>query len=206
MSRHFRTNHQDLKRVAQELVGLLLAVALPAAIAVFCAAEWVLWILYGGRVQAAATPLRILVWCIVLRAVTAALGQLLMASQRERVTLRIVSIDALTSFTVGLILIPHFGVVGAAVTALTTRCVDLVQHVIPVTRLLSGFALSRLGWTALAASMCMAVWVAVVPNQIPILTLLTGGLVYASVLLGLMIWASGGLRQLRTTSMRLWTE
>jgi O-antigen/teichoic acid export membrane protein len=206
MCKRFQNADQGLKQITEELVGLLVAVALPTAIGVFCVAEWVLSLLYGDRIQSAATPLRILVWCVLLRAITAALGQLLLASQRERVTLRIVSIDALIDFAVGLILIPHFGVVGAAATALTTRIVDLFQHAVPVARLLPSLTLSRLGWNALLASLCMGLYLALIPGQGPVLTVLSGAVLYTGVIFGLMVWSSGGLRQLRTSSMRLWTE
>jgi O-antigen/teichoic acid export membrane protein len=157
LCRHFQSGVQSLRQTAAELVGLLLAISLPAALALFWVADRVLSLLFGDRLQAAETPLRILAWCLVLRAVTAALGQVLLASRRERVTLRIVTVDALTSFTVGLLLIPHFGVVGAAITALVTRVVDLTQHILAVAPIFSGYSLS-LGWAARLKTGSMRLW------------------------------------------------
>ena len=205
MCRRFRSADQSLRRIVEELVGLLIAFALPVAICIYCLAEWLLSLIYGDRLQAAAVPLRILVWGLVLRAVTTALGQLLLASQRERITLRIVTVDALTSLTVGLVLIPHFGVVGAAASALTTRVVDVLQHVIPVKRVLAGLSLSQFGRNAVIASACMGLFLIVATGQGQPAMVLSAGVLYVGVVLVLTIWSSGGLNQLATEA-QAWSD
>jgi O-antigen/teichoic acid export membrane protein len=206
MCRRFRADDRSLRQISEELVGLLLAVALPTAIGLFFLADSVLVLVYGDRLLAASTALRIMVWCLVLRALTTVLGHVLLASQRERITLRIVIVDALASFVFGLALIGPLGLVGAAMTALLTRIVDLYQHYVPVTRLLRNLALSRLGWHALAASACMALYLAAAPAQELLMTVLSAAFLYVSVLLGLTAWSSGGLRGLRAGYMHLWSE
>jgi O-antigen/teichoic acid export membrane protein len=206
MCRRFSAGHQSRRQIAEELIGLLLAVAMPTAIGLFFLAESALALLYGDELRPASTALRILVSALVLRALTIVLGHVLLASRRERVTLRIVVVDALASFTIGLALIGPLGVVGAATTALLTRLIDLYQHYRPVSRLLPGLALSRLGWHALAASAAMALYLAVAPDREALATVLLAASLYLGLLLGLTVWSAGGVGRLRASYAHLWSE
>jgi O-antigen/teichoic acid export membrane protein len=206
MCRRFVAGSQSLRQIAEALIGLLLAAALPTAVGLFFLADAALWLLYGDQFLAATTALRILVSALVLRALTIVLGHVLLASRRERVTLRIVVVDAVTSLAVGLVLIGPLGVVGAATTALLVRVIDLYQHYRPVSRLLPGLGLSRLGWHALAASAGMALYLAVAPDGGWPATIALAGLLYAGLLLGLTVWSAGGVRRLRTSYAHRWTE
>jgi O-antigen/teichoic acid export membrane protein len=125
MCERFTVRSTDVKLLAERLVTLLLAVALPTVVGVFFLAESLLRLLYGNPdfVQASGA-LRVLVWTLVLAAVTHVFGQVLIASGRERITLRIVMVDAVVNLALGVLLIRQFGLIGAAYAALLTKVVD----------------------------------------------------------------------------------
>jgi O-antigen/teichoic acid export membrane protein len=208
MCRRFATGLESLKRLSGYMLELLLTIALPVVIGLWFLAEAVLLLLYGDADFALASrALRILVWTLVLMAYTQVLGRALVASLREKVTLRIIAATTLLKLLLGLVLISQFGLMGAAVAALLTALVEAVLHYAAVSRSLFHMPLGRLTWKPVAAGACMAVTLAFVQGQKSVwfaVSALSAGAVYAIVLLVLMIWSSGGLRQFTAKYQHLW--
>ncbi|MCE9556648.1 MAG: hypothetical protein K8T91_25140, partial [Planctomycetes bacterium] len=88
-------------------------------------------------------------------------------------------------------------VMGAAVAALLVRVIDVAQHYLPASRLLSGLSLSRLAWKSLLAGSFMAVVVWASRDVGLIVPLLLGSGVYVGALAALMIFSHGGVNSLR---------
>jgi len=207
MCRTFQFGLQNLKRIAEQLIELLMAIALPTLVGLFFLADSALWSLYGKKEFVAASgALRILVWTLVLTALTNVLGPVLLASLREKVTLRIVLINAAVSLTLGLTLISRFGLIGAALTVLLTRLVDFLQHYIPVSRMFSGFTLGRLVWKPAVATLCMAGFLTTVRSKEIFTTVLSAGVLYGGVLVAITVWSLGGPRHFKAKYQYLWSE
>jgi O-antigen/teichoic acid export membrane protein len=163
--------------------------------------------LYKNPTFSQAVPaLRIVAWVLILQVFTSVLGQVLLASHREKITLRIVLIDTIFNLLVGWPLISLFGLRGAAVSLLLTRLVDCIQHYIPVSRLLAGFPLMNLIWKPLVAAACMTAYLAAPSGRPSILTGVSATAIYAVALLGVALWASGGMRQLKDKYRPLLSE
>ena len=147
----------SLQQVADRLIEVLLIVAVPGAVALFFLAGPVLTLVYGNRdFLQAAVLLRIMVLAVVLRALTSALGNVLLAGLKERVTLRIVAVNLLAGLVLGYGLIHQFGVLGAAVATILTRVVDFAQHYAPARRLVPQLAIGKLAWPCTVASLAMS--------------------------------------------------
>jgi O-antigen/teichoic acid export membrane protein len=193
--------------VLERVLALLLALAVPTAVGLFFLAEPALRLLYGDRGFVLASPvLRIVVWLLIPGALTTVLGQVFLASDRERLTLRIIAVNTLVGVLTGAIFITNFGLIGAAIAAVLTKTVDFFQHYIPVSRLVPTIRLHRLGWKPVVAVICMAGYLAWATNQWVILTAAAAGALYLGVLLALAVWSAGGLRQLKTRSLQVWPE
>jgi O-antigen/teichoic acid export membrane protein len=146
----------DGKRAADHLTRLLMAVAVPGAVGLYCLADSLLLAVYGSRdFAAAALALRVMTPVIILRAVTGSLGQTLLAGKKEKTTLRIVAVDTAVAFTVGLVCIYEYGVVGAAIATLLTKLVDGIQHMLAIKDLMPKVRWARLAWRPLVASAAM---------------------------------------------------
>jgi O-antigen/teichoic acid export membrane protein len=198
MCRRFDTSPQSLKRISEYLIELLLVIALPVVVGLFFLAGPALFLLYGNEDFVLASEiLRIMIWTSVLTALTNVLGQVLWASLREKVTLRIVAVDGLVGLLLGVILIGPFGLVGAAVAALLTKVVDFLQHYVSVSKLLHGVPLGKLAWKPAVASAFMGGFLALSQDQDITLTIIFAGLLYSGVLFALAAWSSGGLRRLK---------
>jgi O-antigen/teichoic acid export membrane protein len=198
MCRRFDVGLHLVKHVAEYMIELLLAMALPTTVGLFFLADSALVLLYGKEdFLLASGALRIMVWSLLLVALTPVLGQVLLASLHEKTTLRIVAIDVLVNLAVGLMLISQFGLLGAAITSLLTRVIDFLQHYVRVSRLLSNIALGELAWKSVVASVCMSVSLVVMRGEGVLLTVMAAGAIYAGVLLALALWSTGSVRQLK---------
>jgi O-antigen/teichoic acid export membrane protein len=207
MCRKVEPGYQSLKRIAEQAIELLLVLALPAAAGLYFIGDRLISLLYKNPTFAQAFPaLRIVAWVLVLQVFTSVLGQVLLASHREKITLRIVVIDTIVNLLVGWPLISMFGLRGAAIALLLTRMADCVQHYIPTSQLLSGISFVSIVWKPLVAAACMAAYLSVPIGRPGILTGVTATLIYGAALLAVAIWASGGLRQFRDKYRPLLSE
>jgi O-antigen/teichoic acid export membrane protein len=207
MCRRFEPGFQSLKRITEDLIELLLAIALPTVIGLFLLADLMFLLLYGNKdFLLASDPLRIMIWDLIFIALTHGLGQVLLVGLREKVTLRIVAINALVNLVFGLILIGQFSLIGAAIAVLLTGIINFFQHYVPVSKLLSKITLGRLVWKPVVASTCMAIYLVAVQSQGVLLSVIFAAVLYTTVLLALAIWSSGGPRQLRARYLYLLSE
>lgn len=206
MCRRFAGDFLVLKNISEKLLELLLVFALPTAVGLFFFADSALLLLYGdGDFSSASAALRIMVGMLVFRALTSALGQVLLAGLKEQVTLRIVTVNTIFGLVLGLLLIDRFGVMGAAIAALLTGFINFIQHYVPVTKLLSGVNLTQLAWKPLVACLAMAGYL-LLSDQGLLLGVLLAAVVYLTALFTLEVWTAGGMRQLETKYRYLWSK
>jgi O-antigen/teichoic acid export membrane protein len=180
MCRGYQQGAQRLGVMTERLLELLLLVVVPSAVALCVFADDLLQLLYGKAEFAAAAPaLQILVGAMVLRVFTQVLGRVLVASLQEKITLRILLVDTLASIALGFLLIPTWGLLGAAVSTVLVRLLDVALHYVPVTRSLpQRLALEKGLWLPLLATGGALLYWLTPLQQPPLLALLIGGLLY----------------------------
>jgi O-antigen/teichoic acid export membrane protein len=207
MCRKVEPGYQSLKSIAQQAIEFLFVLALPAAAGLYFMGDRMISLLYKNPAFSQAFPaLRIVAWVLVLQVFTSVLGQVLLASHHEKITLRIVFVDAVFNLLVGWPLISMFGLRGAAFALLLTRMADWIQHYIPVSRLLSGFPVASIVWKPLVAAACMAAYLTALNSHPWILTGVSATLIYGATLLAVAVLASGGLRQFKDKYRPLLSE
>jgi O-antigen/teichoic acid export membrane protein len=207
MCRSIEHGLQNLKRIALHAVEILLMLALPAIAGIFFLGDWMLSILYKNPAFLQAAPaLRIVAWTLILQVFSNVLGQVLLATHREKITLRIVVVDTLINLLVGWPLIKFFGLRGAALTLLINRLAGCIQHYIPVSRLLSGISIGKIVWKPIVAAGCMAAYMAMTSTQSGMLKGILATLIYGGTLLALNIWVSGGPRRFKDKYLVLISE
>jgi O-antigen/teichoic acid export membrane protein len=189
MSRRFDNNRDGFRRISHQLLELLVAIGVPVVIALLFLADRVLTLFYGrGDFAAAGDVLRIIVWTLLLAGLTSVLGQVLYASLRESLNLRIVAVDAAVAVVFGVVLIGQFGLIGAAVAAVVTRLVDALLHYRLVSKLLFRVQLAHLLWRPAAAAAAMAGYLSIVRDEGVLFAAASGTVVYAAVLGVLLLW------------------
>jgi O-antigen/teichoic acid export membrane protein len=179
MCRRFDGGAESLRIVALRILEYSLVLAIPSAVGVFLLAESIVVLLYGPGFVASGNVLRIISPTIICIAITQTLGHVLLASHRERTTLRIVAVDLAASVMLGVPLIAYFGALGAAVTMLVSRLVDLWQHCDEVRKLLvARIPFGQLAWRAMVASCIMAIVVRELGSPGIIAPILLGSMAY----------------------------
>lgn len=193
MARRFVEGADGLRRVATGILEALLALAWPAAVGLFVIAPAALrWVYGDASFDAAAPALRILVVAILFRAVTATLGQVLVAGLQERATLRIVAVNAVAVLVLGLVLVPPFGVIGAAVAVTLAGALNVAQHYAPAVRMVGALPLWSASWRPAAASLVMAAVLTTMRTEAVVLAIVVGALVYAVALASLYLVPASG--------------
>lgn len=204
LSQMFSAHMTDFKRVAQEMIELMLCIAMPCAIGLFFLSDLTLVLLYGEKeFLQASQVLRIIVWTLIPTALTISLGYVLITGLKEKITLRIVTVNLVINLVLGIILIHLFGLIGAAVTAVICGIVNFFQHYFPVIRILRNLNLLKLAWKPALASGLMAVYLAAMKSTGLVLTILPAAIIYFSSLSMLMIWSQGGLDGLKAKYLNL---
>jgi O-antigen/teichoic acid export membrane protein len=189
MCRSFAASVDGLRRVTEHLVELVVAVGVPILVLLFFLADRVLTLVYRRDDFAAASDaLRVVVWTLLLVAVTSVLGQVLYASLQERLNLRIVAVDAVAAVMLGGVLVARYGVVGAAVAMLLTRLLDCALHYVAVEKRLFRVRLVRSTWRAGLAGAVMAVYLVEAGDHAVWVSAAVGLGIYVVVLLPLMAW------------------
>jgi O-antigen/teichoic acid export membrane protein len=197
MCRRFKGHSESLKRITETLLALLLAIALPAAVGLFLLSDAALQVVYGPEFLPASPALRIMTWTVISNAMTSALGQVLLASHKEGTSLRITMINAALNLVFGAVLVTQFGIIGAATTGLIVTTVNLIQHYVPVSKLLSGIAVRRFAWPSLVATGFMGVYVNAVAGYNLFVIIGSAAIFYALILAALTVFSLGGFGRFR---------
>ena len=198
MCRRFESSFHNLKQIAERLIEFLMLIFVPTAVGLFILSDTILLFLYGNKDFAkAAIVLQILVGILILRVFAKVLGLVLVASLKEKITLRILLIDLITTIICSPLLISHYGLIGAAMTTLIVRVVDFVQHYIPVSRMFSNIAVGNLVWKPVVASIFMACCLVILKDQNLLVAIFSSGALYVIVLSTVMYLSIGGPQQIK---------
>jgi O-antigen/teichoic acid export membrane protein len=190
--RAYRVSIATLKNAASRAVELVLAVILPAVAGLMVVGDDLLTFIYGGEFTESDTVLRLLAWAGLGMAMASILGRVLMAADRELLTLRIALVNTTAQIVIGVWLTIQFGVVGAAVAMLVVAVLNILQHYVPVSRLFAGFSIWPMVWRPIVASTAMVLFLIVTASVPVLLRVVLGAVVYAAALLAVSLWSAGG--------------
>ena len=114
MCRKIEPGLRTLRRISEQAMEVLLMLAVPTIAGIFFLGQWALSVLYKNPTFVEAVPaLHILSWMLVLQVFSSILGQVLVATHREKLTLKIALASAIVNLGVGWPLILRFGLRGA---------------------------------------------------------------------------------------------
>jgi O-antigen/teichoic acid export membrane protein len=114
---YVRGRHKDLQTLITNGARAALVVALPIAIVFAAMGKEMLILVFGPEYSKAYPPLLILIGGQLFNVAAGSVGTVLNMTGHERDTTRGLMIAAVCSFILNLILIPPFGMIGAAIAA-----------------------------------------------------------------------------------------
>lgn len=124
----YRSAPERFERILESSLRLL-AVTVPFVASLLAlAAPGLVGLLYGAGYEGVVLPLQILAWSLVPTFLAALLFRVLLASNNERVSLRVSFINVVANVGLNLWLIPRGGAAAASLVALVTGFMGLVQN------------------------------------------------------------------------------
>jgi O-antigen/teichoic acid export membrane protein len=120
LSRLRHEDNREFERLSRDSIVWMVVTTMPLSIATFSLAPWIITILYGDHMSAAIRGLQITAWLLIPYALTNTLAQILFASGNQALDLRVNAAAVLANLTLNLVLIPHWGFVGAASASLAS--------------------------------------------------------------------------------------
>lgn len=126
MCQYYTGDHISLNRAYEKSIKYLFAVALPMALLITILADHIIVIIYGGQFYGAADALRVLIWAGALIYVGAVVGNMYIATNRQRTYLVLAIIALVTNVLLNLALIPSLSYIGASVTKIFNEALGLI--------------------------------------------------------------------------------
>jgi O-antigen/teichoic acid export membrane protein len=193
---------ERLKNITEQALKLLMTLIIPAAVIITYLADQLVLFFYGADYQESVSVLRILIWMLVLFFANGVLFRTMVASDNERVTLRVAGVNMVCSVTLNLLLIPLWGVYAVAVVSLLTTLVGLLQNYAYIARHLFTLNWLRLIGKPVLAAVLLAGLLIVLHGTPLALSLPLGMALYCAAILGLRVFSTGELEFVR----RSWAD
>jgi O-antigen/teichoic acid export membrane protein len=167
----------------------VLTVALPVGAGGCLLAGGLMMLVFGDKYAEGIPALQVLIWSIVVAWVRNVVQMGLIARDKQSFVLRTSMWSAAANLLLNLLLIPRFGMVGAAVATLATETLRTVVAMTYSARLGLPFGVTRRLWRPVAATLGMAALLWLVPLPHVLLAVAAGAAAYGAALL-----ATGGVR------------
>ena len=126
LSRTYTTNIQSFCEIVTRSLRLAAILALPVGIGGTFLAKPIIYLLFGTNYTNSILPLQILSWAAVLVILRGTYRQALNAAGQQKLDLRCAGLAMTINVGLNLIIIPQYGIVGAALTTLTAEAVWLI--------------------------------------------------------------------------------
>ena len=178
-------------------IAVLLGVTVPLALLVRELAEPIVTIVYGAEFAAAAAPLRLLILTAPVVVIRPFFRNRLLATHQEVAGLYHVATAAALNVGLNLVLIPRFGMLGAAIAAVASEVTLSAAAMIRVRRTIGPLGALRAAVPSLVAGAVMALVLALVATSTPVRVAAALG-AYLGVLVVMRNVANAFLRRHRT--------
>jgi len=172
----------DAKKVLETYTRYMIAIGIPLTVGAYFLAQRITVNFFGPEFAPAATALWILVAAVSVLFIYVPVNSMII-SQSTKTATKITGFNLLFNLIMNLLLIPKFGFVVAAVMTLVSELIQLVGYTYVVQTKIAPFPYLRNFIKPILAAAVMGVVIYVFSAQNLWLLIVTGGIVYASILL-----------------------
>ncbi len=128
LSQAFFTSPYMFAQLTERSFKLVLIGIFPIALSISALAPIVVLRIFGAAYAQSVIVLRILAWALVPAFVGRLLYRVILASNNERVTMRVASMNSIASVLLNFLLIPLWGIIGTSVAAVLTELLGFLQN------------------------------------------------------------------------------
>ena len=183
LTRRYTEDAGTIDRVFGRVVKYLLIISLPIAVGATILARPIVSALYGEAFSRSALALQVLVWVLPAMFLTDLFGHTAMAMDNERGVARVNAVSGVFNVALNLLLIPSYGLVGAAVTTVLTELVEIAQYCFLLRPEMTSVSVKDTLGRPLAASAIMSALVWITRGGNLLVTILAAMTVYGVCLL-----------------------
>lgn len=135
MSRYYELSRNDFESIYRLSFKYLLIFIIPVATCISFFSDTIATFFYGGGFSPSSQALYILIWAEVFVFLGIVNNSVLIASGRQRIDPVLTGVSAFINIVLNLILIPKYGIIGAAVVSLVSYAAGpILGYFIPATR------------------------------------------------------------------------
>lgn len=185
MSRINQESRERLGGVIRRMQKLSLAVGVPLALGGWLFAGEIVTTFYGSAFQASADSFRILLVSFAIETAIMGIGPALAATGHAKEKLYIATGGAAVTIALSIVLIPGYGLLGAAYAFLASRLLIAVLGTITIQRYVGPLRMTATMGKCVVAGSAMMIALVAVPGLTLWVGIPVGGLVYLATLLGI---------------------
>ncbi|MBI1750595.1 MAG: oligosaccharide flippase family protein [Acidobacteria bacterium] len=162
LSSAYAENKEDFRGIVSRSLRLATSFSVPLGVGGAMLAEPIILLLFGPAYAPSVPVLRILAWSVVLVILRGTFHQALNAANRSAVDLRCAMVSAGLNVALNIVLIPHYGMIGAAAATLAAEIVwvtlvtNRLNHYVIQVNLLPYLWRPALAGAAMAACLWLA--------------------------------------------------
>jgi O-antigen/teichoic acid export membrane protein len=176
---------------------LLVLVVVPGLILLTVSSREIIGLIFGKEYAGAVLPFQILIWAAGIAIVCRLYHNTMTACDRQHSFMKIILASVAVNLVLNVLLIPPFGIMGAAVATVLTEFFLLVLTFVALSRVLEMRILADVATIVVCAGIASATFLFSLPLVISMLLFAT---VYFGLLLVMRVW---GLREWRLVRMVL---
>lgn len=200
LSKAFITEPGTVERWYYRSTKIILLVSIPMAVGGMLVADPLIHLLYGEQYAPSVLVFRIIVWDVPLLMFAGFGGNMTTIISQERAAARIYFVGAVANVIFNLLLIPRFGIVGAAIVTVITDLVAAGQFHFLLRRKLNLPDIKPLFVRVVGASLLMGVVVFLVSQQHLLVQIAVGAMVYLVLVIALRLLDADEWELIRRTA------
>ena len=160
---HAAGDHKELRKIVMESTRWILSIAMPVVLVFMLEGRLILKILYGANFEAGYIVLLILCVAQLIKAASGLVGTILQMTGEHKVYMKINIVMGVLNVLLNLLLVPSYGMLGAAVASAICLALVDITGVIVIYKRLSIISLARGIWFDIVfISLVIAVYFATV--------------------------------------------
>lgn len=138
MSQYYKLSKNDFERIYQLSFKYLLIFIIPVASYISIYSDNIVSLFYGKGFLLSGSALRILIWAEVFVFLGVVNNSILIAANKQKIDSIFTGTSAFVNIVLNLVLIPKYGIVGAAIASLVSYSIGpIMGYFIPLTQLYS---------------------------------------------------------------------
>lgn len=178
MSRYHTDAPDKLAILYEKVTYYLIVLALPIAVGVSLLAGPIIELIYGPAFGPAAAVLSISIWAVVFLYLNVPDARLMLVHNRQRQASILMGVSMALNVALNLLLIPRFGIAGAAATKVLATALLFVSFHLYTRRTIMAIPLLRLFGRPLLATALMAVPVWLLREQMVLIPVVAGAAMF----------------------------